>query len=49
MLLRGTGRPTQLPGGVRKESTTLDAFVDVEHHLGGVVAVSDKTRTRDVT
>ena len=40
VLLRGTGRSTQLPGRVRKESTAFGAFMGFEHHFGGVVAVS---------
>ena len=43
--MRGTGRPTQLPGRVRKESATLGAFWGFEHHLGGVMAVSGGGRT----
>ena len=38
--MRGTGRPTQLPGRVRKESTTWGAFKGFEPHLCGVMAVS---------
>ena len=44
--MRGTGRSTQLPGRVRKESTTFGAFMGFENHFGGVVAVSGGTRTK---
>ena len=37
MLLRGTGRSTQLHGRVRKESTPLGAIMGVEHCFGGIV------------
>ena len=43
--MRGTGRPTQLPGRLMEQSTTWGAFRGFEHHFGGVMAVSGGGRT----
>ena len=45
VLVRRTGRPTQLPGRVRVDITTLDALMGFEHHLGGVMALRGGPRS----
>ena len=43
--MRGTGRPTQLPGRVRVDMATLDALIGLEHHFGGAMAVRGGARS----
>ena len=47
--MRGTGRPTQLPGRVRVYITPLGALRGLEHHLGDVLGASSTTHSHDAT